>query len=211
MDPEGKKFGRGAKELTGGVDLLNHYQLLGYYDFFCKRALPLSISETSYLRRVVGDTEIRKGEGMELGQLLEETSRLDNLREAFDLRETAPVELPSEERGRPTISGRVKIEAKERERKPRKHKEKDREKDKDRKKHKHRHKGGRSRENDKDQAKEKRDKSGHSDYGGSQSKRHEDKKRKHDGTEDISNLYKHKKSKHKNSKVGEMGAIRVVG
>lgn len=67
------------------------------------------------------------------------------------------------------------MEAKERERKPRKHREKDREKDKDRKKHKHRHKG-RSRENDKDQAREKRDsKSGHVDFGGSQSKRHDDK------------------------------------
>lgn len=97
----------GPKELTGAVDLVSHYKLLGYYDFFCRRELPPSISETRYLRRVVGDTEIRKGEGMELGQLPEESSRreaapaairpfeLDYLREAFDLRETAPVELPS--------------------------------------------------------------------------------------------------------------------
>ncbi|XP_065036279.1 mediator of RNA polymerase II transcription subunit 19a isoform X5 [Musa acuminata AAA Group] len=69
MDPEGKKFGRGPRELTGAVDLINHYKLLTHHDFFCKRNLPLSILDTHYLHNVVGETEIRKGEGMELDQL----------------------------------------------------------------------------------------------------------------------------------------------
>lgn len=66
----------------------------------------MSISDTHYLHNVVGDTEIRKGEGMQLGQLIQDTSisretnihiqpfDLDILREAFQLRETAPVDLP---------------------------------------------------------------------------------------------------------------------
>lgn len=75
-----------------------------HHDFFCKRSLPLSISDTHYLHNVVGDTEIRKGEGMQLDQLIQNTSRdtsariqpfdLDVLREAFQLRETSPVDLP---------------------------------------------------------------------------------------------------------------------
>ena len=67
----------------------------------------MSISETHYLRSVVGDTEIRKGEGMELDQLFHSTFYLrernagihpfdlDILREAFQMRETTPVELSS--------------------------------------------------------------------------------------------------------------------
>ena len=97
----------GPRELTGAVDLISHYKLLAHHDFFCKRALPLSISDTHYLHNVVGDTEIRKGEGMELDQLfqpapyLRETTAhiqpfdLDSLGHAFQLRETAPVDLPS--------------------------------------------------------------------------------------------------------------------
>lgn len=75
-----------------------------HHDFFCKRSLPLSISDTHYLHNVVGDTEIRKGEGMQLDQLIQNTSRdtnariqpfdLDLLREAFQLRETSPIDLP---------------------------------------------------------------------------------------------------------------------
>ncbi|XP_064962987.1 probable mediator of RNA polymerase II transcription subunit 19b isoform X6 [Musa acuminata AAA Group] len=60
---------RGPRELTGAVDLINHYKLLTHHDFFCKRNLPLSILDTHYLHNVVGETEIRKGEGMELDQL----------------------------------------------------------------------------------------------------------------------------------------------
>lgn len=96
----------GPRELTGAVDLISHFKLLPHHDFFCKKSLPLSISDTHYLHNVVGDTEIRKGEGMQLGQLIQdrplsrETSTriqpfdLDILREAFQLRETTPVDLP---------------------------------------------------------------------------------------------------------------------
>ena len=66
----------------------------------------MSISDTHYLHNVVGDTEIRKGEGMQLDQLIQDTSSsretssriqpfdLDVLGEAFRLREAAPVDLP---------------------------------------------------------------------------------------------------------------------
>ena len=95
----------GPRELTGAVDLISHYKLLPHHDFFCKRSLPLSIADTHYLHNVVGDTEIRKGEGMQLDQLIQITSRdsnariepfdLDVLREAFQLKETTPIDLPS--------------------------------------------------------------------------------------------------------------------
>ncbi|KAG8388828.1 hypothetical protein BUALT_Bualt02G0165600 [Buddleja alternifolia] len=97
----------GPRELTGAADLISQYKLLPHHDFFCKRSLPLSISDTHYLHNVVGDTEIRKGEGMQLGQLMQDTSLpiesnarirpfdLDILTEAFQLRDTAPVDLPS--------------------------------------------------------------------------------------------------------------------
>uniref|UniRef100_A0A1D1XH46 TRAF3-interacting protein 1 n=1 Tax=Anthurium amnicola TaxID=1678845 RepID=A0A1D1XH46_9ARAE len=223
MDPDGKNFGKGPRELTGAVDLINHYKLLPVHDFFCKQALPLSISETRYLHNVMGDTDIRKGEGMELNQLVGSTTHLremttrirpfdlDNLWQAFNLKETAPVELTSEEKGRPTISGKVKSEVKDKERKHKRHKEKDHEKDKEHKKHKHRHKDqNKDKDKDKDKGK-KKDKSGNHGSGSSHSKKHDDKKRKHGGTEDLTNIHKHKKSKHKNSKVDEMGAIKVAG
>nr|GLL22294.1 mediator of RNA polymerase II transcription subunit 19a-like [Ipomoea trifida] len=117
----------------------NPFKLLPHHEYFCKRQLPLSISDTDYLHNVVGDTEIRKGEGMQLDQLIEDASfsremnasikpfDLDVLGEAFQLRETSPIDLSS--------------------------------------------------------------------------------KRKHDGEEDI-NDHKHKKSKHKSSKIDEMGAIK---
>ncbi|KAG6411851.1 hypothetical protein SASPL_124504 [Salvia splendens] len=99
--------GPGPRELTGAVDLISHYKLLPHYDFFCKRSLPVPIADTHYLHNVAGDTEIRKGEGMQLGQLIQNSSLsretntriqpfdLDVLREAFQLRETALVDLPS--------------------------------------------------------------------------------------------------------------------
>lgn len=89
------------------MDLISHYKLLPHYEFFCKKPLPPSISDTHYLHNVVGDTEIRKGEGMQLDQLFQDASvsretiariqpfDLDTLREAFQLRETAPVDLPA--------------------------------------------------------------------------------------------------------------------
>ncbi|PWA35594.1 hypothetical protein CTI12_AA608130 [Artemisia annua] len=167
MDPESKKFGKGPKELTGGVDLLKHYNLLHHYKFFCKKSLP-SISDTHYLRNVVGDTDIRKGEGMQLNQLIENTSlsRETNiriqpfdpkiLREAFSLRETAPVELPASEKGVPTQAGRSKIS------------------------------------------------------GAGYLNKPLEKKRKYDGDEDLNGIHRHMNSKHKSSKIGEFGPIRIA-
>ncbi|KAK4483010.1 hypothetical protein RD792_010186 [Penstemon davidsonii] len=183
-------FKLGPRELTGAVDLISHYKLLPHHDFFCKRSLPVSISDTHYLHNVVGDTEIRRGEGMQLGQLIDDTSLsrdtntriqpfdLDILREAFQLKEAAPVNLPPSEKGVPTIAGKSKTESKDKEKKHKKHKDKDKDKDKEHKKHKHRHK---DRSKDKEK---KKDKSSH-----------HDKKRKHDGDEDANDIHKHKKSK----------------
>lgn len=162
----------------------------------------MAISDTHYLHNVVGDTQIRKGEGMELDQLfqaapyLRETTahiqpfELDSLGHAFQLRETAPVDLPSAEKGLPTISGKSKGYCKDKDRKHKKHKDRDKEKDKEHKKHKHRHK-------DRSKDKEKKD--------GDHSKKHHDKKRKQDSSEDLMDIHKHKKSKHKSLKVGEVG------
>ncbi|KAJ0113329.1 hypothetical protein Patl1_03181 [Pistacia atlantica] len=203
MDPESKKFGIGDRELTGAVDLISHFKLLPHHDFFCKRSLPLSISDTHYLHNVVGDTEIRKGEGMQLDQLIQNTSfsrdtnariqpfDLDVLREAFQLRETSPVELPPAEKGTPTIAGKLKSESKDKERKHKKHKDRDKEKDREHKKRKHRHKD-RSKDKDKDK---KKDRGGHHDSGADPSKKHHEKKRKHDGDEDLNDVQRQKKSK----------------
>eukprot|EP00268_Persea_americana_P018548 TRINITY_DN1929_c0_g1_i9.p1 TRINITY_DN1929_c0_g1~~TRINITY_DN1929_c0_g1_i9.p1 ORF type:complete len:219 (-),score=57.59 TRINITY_DN1929_c0_g1_i9:372-1028(-) len=218
MDQDSRKFGRGPRELTGAVDLIHHYKLLAHHDFFCKRSLPLAISETHYLHNVVGDTEIRKGEGMELDQLFHDTFiretnahiepfDLDTLRQAFQLRETAPIDLPSAEKGIPTTGGKSKNESKDKERKHKKHKDRDKEKDKEHKKRKRHHK---DRSKDKDKEK-KKDKSGHHDSGVDHTKKHQDKKRKHEGSEDFTDIHKHKKSKHRSSKVDDIGMIKVAG
>lgn len=67
----------------------------------------MSIADTHYLHNVVGDTEVRKGDGMQLDQLIQNTSfsrdtsariqpfDLDILKEAFQLKETAPIDLPA--------------------------------------------------------------------------------------------------------------------
>ncbi|GLU03912.1 hypothetical protein SLE2022_210830 [Rubroshorea leprosula] len=218
MDPEGKKFGGGPRELTGAVDLVSHYKLLLHHEFFCKRPLPLSISDTHYLHNVVGDTEIRKGEGMQLDQLLQNTSYtntriqpfdLDVFREAFQLRETGHVDLPPGERGIPTISGKSKSESKDKDRKHKKHKDRDKDKDKEHKKYKHRHKDkDRGKDKDKDKKKEK---GVLHDSGADHSKKQHDKKRKHDRDEDLNDVHRHKKSKHKSSKIDEVGAIKAAG
>jgi hypothetical protein len=94
----------GTRELGGAHDLVSQYKLWPYYEFFCKRSLPLSISETHYLRNVVGDTKIKKGEGVELDQLCKNTKMnekkpclspfdLNVLSEAFRLREMDPNHL----------------------------------------------------------------------------------------------------------------------
>lgn len=94
----------GPREVTGARDLISHFKLLPHHDFFCKNSRPVSVLDTHYLSNVVGDTEIRKGEGMQLDQLVQATlSRdksacikpfnLDVLGEAFHLQESASVNL----------------------------------------------------------------------------------------------------------------------
>ncbi|EPS60520.1 hypothetical protein M569_14283, partial [Genlisea aurea] len=203
MDPENKKFGKGPRELTGGVDLISHYKLLPHHDFFCKRSLPVFISDSHYLHNVVGDSEIRKGEGMQLGQLIQDKPLrrdinpriqpfdLDILKVAFQLRETGPVDLPPSEKGTPTACRKPKSDSKDKEKKHKKHRDKSKDRDREHKKHKHRHK---DRTKDKEKEK-KKDKTGNFDSGNGQSKRHHEKKRKHDGDEDGIDTHKHKKSK----------------
>lgn len=217
MDPASKKFGKGPRELNGAVDLISQFKLLPHHEFFCKKSLPLSVSSTYYLYNVVGDSEIRKGEGMQLDQLIQESSfsretssriqpfDLDVLGDAFHLREAPPVILPSSEKGVPTIATKSKSDSKDKEKKRRRHKEKDKEKNMEHKKHKHRHKG---QTKDKDK---KKDRSGNHDSSSDLTKKHHEKKRKPDGDEEISDIHKHKKTKQKSSKIDEMGAIRVAG
>ncbi|XP_050368059.1 mediator of RNA polymerase II transcription subunit 19a-like isoform X2 [Argentina anserina] len=139
MDIDAKRFGRGPRELGAAADLINQFRLCPFHEFFCKKSLPLS--ETHYLHNVVGDTKIRKGEGMELDQLLLKTphtrERKANihpfdfgmLSEAFRIKETTRVHLHSVEKG-------ILTDYKER-----KHK-KNKNKNKDRKKHNHIDNGG---------------------------------------------------------------------
>ncbi|XP_050230673.1 mediator of RNA polymerase II transcription subunit 19a-like isoform X2 [Mercurialis annua] len=150
MDFEGKKFGSGVRELCGAVDLVNQFKLWPHHEYFCKRSLPLSVSGTHYLQNVVGDTEIRKGEGMELDQLFQNTLYMRErkahmhtfdlgvLSEAFQMRETTPVSLPCAEKGIPTNDS-LKLEERIL-RMHKKHKKKN--KDKDRTKHKHNNEDG---------------------------------------------------------------------
>ncbi|KAG8378269.1 hypothetical protein BUALT_Bualt08G0120000 [Buddleja alternifolia] len=189
----------GPRELTGALDLVSHYKLLPHHEFFCKKSRPVSVLETHYLCNVVGDTDIRKGEGMQLNQLIQNISssrdtyaciqpfKLDVLGEAFHLRESASVNLPPSEKGIPTVAVQSKSESKDKS-KHKKDKYKDREKDKELKKRIHR-----SREKEKENKKYKND-----------------KKKKNDGDEDTNGIKRHKKSKHKSSKTDEVGVKRLA-
>ncbi|KAM7505810.1 hypothetical protein LguiB_004714 [Lonicera macranthoides] len=190
MDLEARKFGRGPRELGGAIDLINHYKLWPYHDFFCKKSLPLSISETQYLHNVVGETEMKKGEGMELDQLFKNTSShvgnrnahilpfdLDVLREAFQMKETTPIDLPYGEKGKSNEMRRQK-----------KHRNRDKEKDKDCKKHKHRHKET-SRAKDKE-----RIGNGFHEFGPDYLQKQQHKKRRFGGSEDLSGIKRYQQS-----------------
>ncbi|KAH6759218.1 mediator of RNA polymerase II transcription subunit 19a-like protein [Perilla frutescens var. frutescens] len=196
MDGNINRFGRGPRELTGALDLISHFKLLPHHEFFCKNSRPVSVLDTHYLCNVVGDTEIRKGEGMQLDQLVQTTlSRdvsacikpfnLDVLGEAFHLRESTSVNLSPAEKGIPTIAVKSKSGSKSKD-KHKKHKDKHKEKDKEPKKHK----------KSKDEKEKKRDK--------------HDKKKKRDRDDDMdtNGVKKHKKSKHKSSKIDEVGTRR---
>lgn len=84
--------------------MVSHYGLRDYHEKFCQKPLPASIGESRYLKNVVGDIDIRKGEGMELGQLLGSDYEdlnvhihqfdVDILQQAFILRESGSISLP---------------------------------------------------------------------------------------------------------------------
>ncbi|KAJ1399034.1 hypothetical protein SESBI_30677 [Sesbania bispinosa] len=123
---------------------------------------------------------------MQLDQLIQNTSSsrgtsshiqpfdLDILKEAFQLKQTAPIDLPAAEKGIPTVAGKSKSESKDKEKKHKKRKDRDKDKDKEHKKHKHRHKD-RSKDKEKDK---KKDKSGHHDSSADPSKKHHEKVKK---------------------------------
>ncbi|XP_074269275.1 putative mediator of RNA polymerase II transcription subunit 19b isoform X2 [Silene latifolia] len=159
MSFKGAKFGFGPKELGGSVDLVNHYKLQSLHEFFCKRSLPMSVSETPYLQNVVGDREIRKGAGMELDQLSENLARpedkkecvhpfrLDVLADVIHMQETATARLSSStillptqpDRGTPTPM--TKLENMSRDRHHKKNNGRHKRKIKDTKDQSHQNKG----------------------------------------------------------------------
>ncbi|KAK6917121.1 hypothetical protein RJ641_017872, partial [Dillenia turbinata] len=161
MDLEGKKFGRGPKELGGAVDLVNHFKLSRIHELFCKRSFPSLISETHYLHKVVGDTEILKGEEMGLHQLSQTSCRreadarlrpfeLDILRDAFQFRESTPVDMQLIEKTFRSSRRKLKSESIDKEKTRKKHRHRDKEKNNDSKKHKQHHK---DKSNDKEKLK----------------------------------------------------------
>ncbi|KAG2688863.1 hypothetical protein I3843_09G113700 [Carya illinoinensis] len=130
MDLDGRKFGRVLlQEVTSFVNLADT------------------------LHNVVGDTEIRKGKGMELDQAFRNISylqkrnanihplNLDELRNAFLMRETSPVYLSVAEKGISTAVVKSNRDFRDKERKHKKNQDDENKKYKGGKKHKHRHKG----------------------------------------------------------------------
>ncbi|XP_035836976.1 mediator of RNA polymerase II transcription subunit 19a-like [Helianthus annuus] len=196
----------GPKELTGAVDLVQYYKLFLHYEFFCKKSTSLSVLDAHYLHNVFGDKEIRKCEGMQLNQLINDNKSisqeamhpfdLNALGDAFHLRETAPIELPDSKKGVPTQAGRSMCELKGKEKKDKKHK------DKEHKKHKHHH-------HHKDK-KNENDKINPRDSGAEHLKKPHEKKRKVDGDEDLSGIHRHQNTKYKRSKMDEFGVIRIA-
>jgi hypothetical protein len=92
--------------VTGGSDLLQHFALRTHYDALQKQPPPEYVAQSGYLKKPVGDTALRSGEGMQLGQLLDpnwsgmasETTSiaplgLEALRGAFTFRGEEPIEL----------------------------------------------------------------------------------------------------------------------
>lgn len=99
-------FSAVAPEVTGGSDLLQHFALRTHYDALQKQPPPEYVAQSGYLKKPVGDTALRRGEGMQLGQLLDpnwsgmasETTSiaplgLEALRGAFTFRGEEPIEL----------------------------------------------------------------------------------------------------------------------
>ncbi|XP_024382612.1 uncharacterized protein [Physcomitrium patens] len=191
-----------SRELSGTVDLISHYQLREPFEAICKKPLPTSISDSKYLSNVVGDSEIRRGDDMELGQLIQgpagssmpsdrvpfQPFDIEVLRRAFALKESGPISLPESERGLPIIRSKSKHQDDEKKKRKHKHRSKDRDKDKDKERKKDRDKD-KKRDKDKDKDRSK---------GENGEKKHKKKKRRHDG-EDGDDGHKHKSKKHKHS------------
>eukprot|EP00850_Spirogloea_muscicola_P019747 SM000198S05318 [mRNA] locus=s198:208916:210482:+ [translate_table: standard] len=107
------------RELTGAVDLVAHYGLREQHERFCGRPLPASVAEAGHLRRVAGDVGLRRGDGLELAQLLVAREappaldaadirllELEDLHAGLALKETdEAVSLPESERGEPAFAG----------------------------------------------------------------------------------------------------------
>uniref|UniRef100_A0A7N0UHF0 Uncharacterized protein n=1 Tax=Kalanchoe fedtschenkoi TaxID=63787 RepID=A0A7N0UHF0_KALFE len=125
MNRESSKYGGGPKELTGALDLIDHFKLVRYHEFFCKTSIPSSVSKAHYLSNVVGATDISKGDGMQLSQLVQnimssaekrehiQVFDLDNLSEAFKFR--GPCVLPRGVQGISSVLGLSKLESKDKE------------------------------------------------------------------------------------------------
>ncbi|XP_024369021.1 uncharacterized protein [Physcomitrium patens] len=201
------------RELTGAVDLVSHYQLKEQFEAFCKKPSPTSVSDSMYLGNVVGDSEFRRGEGMELCQLVQGSAGswmpsdrvpfqhfdIELLRRAFALKETGPIFLPESERGLPTIRVKSKDQDEDKKKRKHKHRSKDREKAKDKEKKKDRDKD-KKRDKDKDKDRSK---------GENGEKKHKKKKRRHDGEEgDDGHKHKSKKRKHSSKMEGQTILIK---
>lgn len=132
---------------SGGQDLISLYKLLPHLDFFCKKPHTLSILDACYFYNVVGDTKIRKGEGMQLNELVRnmftkesntciQPFELGVLREAFTLRGTASVDSSPSEKCSRRAARKCKSESKD---EHKNHKVGNLENNNVRKKHKHHH------------------------------------------------------------------------
>ncbi|XBH89886.1 hypothetical protein VPH35_081688 [Triticum aestivum] len=97
----------GPRELTGAVDLISQYKLQPHHDFFCKRPLPFQ--SQIHITFTMLSTRL---EYLRDRHAYIQPFDMETLGQAFQLRETAPVDLPSD-------------------------RSKDKDKDKDKKKDKH--------------------------------------------------------------------------
>ncbi|GBG88579.1 hypothetical protein CBR_g48048 [Chara braunii] len=207
------------REVTASTDLLSHFQLRDTYNSFSKKEFhKVTVADSGYLSRVVGETEIRRGVGMELGQLIDEPAAftdslhvtdlrpldLEFLRGAFTFKENAAVFIPEAEKGLPTISGSASGKERKKRRK---------EKDKDKSKDKHRDKKEKDKKDkDKKEKKQKKKKKRHreeKEHGGENGedshRKHKKKKRREEGGGEgkEGDREKRKKKKHKHSKSGD--------
>ncbi|GAV76416.1 hypothetical protein CFOL_v3_19890 [Cephalotus follicularis] len=164
MDLESKTFGQGPRELGGAVDLIKQFKLWPHHELFCKKSLPMLISESHYLDNVVGDREISKGEGMELDQLFHNNSYfnernvqirpfdMDILMEAFQMKETTPNNLPLADKRIPSAVTKSKSEPRIKEKMQKNHQYKDKD-----------HRKKKQQQKDRSNGKEKY-RSGHEDF-----------------------------------------------